>query len=94
MTKDMQVSVYFPDYTVTRGKSASEVLLKIGKKQWKFEDRLSAIKEMLARRAMHWSGTEIDPSLPSPEFLKALGDSGMVFVWFGDSDPFVGVPHE
>ena len=87
-----QISVYFPDHTVIRGKSASQVLLAIGKKQWKYQDKLAAIKRMLAVRAHNWSGAEIDPTLPSPEFLHALGESGMVFVWYGEEDPFVGLP--
>jgi hypothetical protein len=94
MSLETQVSVYFPDYTVIRGKNASEVLLKVGKKQWKFENRLDAIKRMLSKRASHWSGAEIDPNLPAPEFLTALGESGMVFVWFGPEDPFIGVPND
>lgn len=86
-----KVSVYFPDFTVVRGKNASDALLKIGKKQWKYEDRLGAIKQLLAKRAFNWSGAQIDPTLPSPEFLVQLGESGMVFVWFGDGNPWTGL---
>ena len=88
---DNKVKIYWPDYTVTSADNASEVLLKIGKKQWKIETEVKSIKRMLSRRAYNWSGVQIDPELPNRQFLKALGESGMVFVWFGDGDPFIGV---
>lgn len=85
-----KVRIYWPDYTITKGKNARQALLKIGKKQWKMKTDILEIKKMLSVRALNWSNAVIDPSLPSEEFLTELGKSGMVFVWYGDGDPFLG----
>jgi len=94
MTKQNEkksVKIYWPDYTITKGRTARQALMSIGKKQWKTKTDIQEIKKMLATRAFNWSNAIIDPELPSEEFLEQLGASGMVFVWFGDGDPFVGI---
>lgn len=89
-SSNKKVRIYWPDYTITKGKTARQALLKIGKKQWKTKTDIMEIKQMLAQRAFNWSNAIIDPSLPSHEFLTELGKTGMVFVWYGDGDPFLG----
>ena len=86
-----KVTIYWPDYTITKARSADQALMKIGKKQWKLEIDVLRIKKMLAKRANDWTGIEIDVDTDSRTFLRNLGESGMVFVWFGDGDPFFGV---
>lgn len=90
VTENSKVTIYWPDYTVTRAETATQALEKIGLKQWKMLTDVGQIKRMLARRASIWSNATVDPETPSHEFLRQLGESGMVFVWFGDGDPFLG----
>ena len=84
------VKIYWPDYTITTGKTAKQALLKIGKKQWKMKTDILEIKRMLSDRAFRWSNATIDPSLSCEQFLVELGKSGMVFVHLGEGDPFTG----
>jgi hypothetical protein len=86
-----KVSIYWPDYTITRGDNATDLLRKVALKQWEEEVTVPRMKELLAERAWGWSNSVVDPLLPDEEFIKELGDTGMVFVWFGEGDPFRGL---
>ena len=74
------IHVYWPDGSVTRGETATEVLAKISDKQW---DEPDDVKALLAQRAAGWNLAIIDPTLPDDLFLQALGGTGMVFVTNG-----------
>ena len=87
----VKVSIYWPDYTTTVAVSASRALEVVAQKQWEEEVSIPRMKELLAGRAWAWTNQIVDHRLPDDEFLKALGDTGMVFVWFGDGDPWVGL---
>lgn len=85
-----QVTVFWTDYTKTVASNPTECLRIIAKKQWEDFDAAN-IKRTLARRAYDWNGSMLDFELSDYAFLKALGDTGMVFVWFGDGDPFASI---
>lgn len=87
----MKVKIYWPDYTITVAVSATRALEVIAQKQWEEEVSVPRMKELLADRAWAWSRKIVDFDLEDKEFLKALGDTGMVFVWFGEGDPWVGL---
>ena len=88
MTK---VAVYWPDYTISRARNATKLLELLALKQWEEEVSVHRMKELLAERAWGWSNEIVDPQLPDEEFLKELGETGMVFVWFGEGNPFQGL---
>lgn len=87
----MKVAIYWPDYTITRAASATKALEVIAEKQWEEKVSVPRMKQLLADRAWGWCNSLVDPSLEDQEFLVKLGETGMVFVWFGDQDPWVGV---
>jgi hypothetical protein len=87
----MKVTIYWPDYTMTKAANATAALKIIAEKQWEEQVSVERMKELLAGRAWGWCNAVVDPSLPDEEFLSALGDTGMVFVWFGEEDPWRGV---
>jgi hypothetical protein len=77
-------TVEFGDGKSIQG-TPEEVLLEWG--AWAYvipplED-MDEIKEELAHRAYVWCGAIVDPELPDVDFLRAIGDSGMVDVVFG-----------
>lgn len=88
--KNERVTVFWTDFSKTVATNATECLRIIAKKQWDDFDAVD-IKKTLARRAYEWNGSVVDFMLPDYKFLKALGESGMVFVWFGSGDPFAAI---
>ena len=87
----MKTRIYWPDYTVTTADNATKALAIIAEKQWEQEVTVVEMKKLLADRAWGWCNALVDPSLPDKEFLVALGETGMVFVWFGEENPFYGI---
>jgi hypothetical protein len=76
----MALAVYWPDGSVTRGASATDVLRKVADKQWDQPMTSNDLKVLLAARAYGWNQSRIDVCADDHEFLRLLGDSGMVFV--------------
>ena len=86
----MKVTIYWPDYSMTKAVSATRALEVIAEKQWEELVSVPRMKELLSERAWGWCNEIVDPTLSDDEFLKALGETGMVFVWFGEQDPWKG----
>lgn len=74
------VTVLWPDGTRTRGETATACLEMIAKVQWSQPMTVTGVKYVLAARAYGWNATVVDPTLPDDEFVRSLGNSGMVFV--------------
>lgn len=77
--------VLWPDGTRTRADSATACLELIAKVQWDQPMSIEGLKYVLAARAFGWNKTIIDPTLDDDTFLRALGETGMVFV--SETDP-------
>ena len=85
----MRTRVYFPDGTMMDCDSPAEFFARLAEKQFvDHQVTVDEMKELLSDRAWGWNTTIIDPRLDDEAFLKKLGKSGVVFVHFGDDDPF------
>jgi len=73
---------------MTDALSPTLALCKVAEKQWEDPGDLGQFKRLLANRAFGWNESIVDPELPDQEFLEALNRSGMVFVHFGETDPW------
>lgn len=82
----MTVAIYWPDGAVTRADSAGQALDIVASKQWEQPMSVEALKHVLAARAYGWNHSALDPELPDDEFVRALGETGMVFVSDGSID--------
>ena len=73
------VTVSWPDGTRTVGRTATELLARLGEVQWQPCD-VPGMKQRLSDRAWAWDGSLLDPLLPDDAFLAALGASTMADV--------------
>jgi hypothetical protein len=81
----VSVALHFPDGTVLRASTASDVLAIWDHLQWTPVKDPDRVKAALSERAWQWSATAIDPSLPDDEFLTALEGAGLCAVsWSGE----------
>lgn len=76
------IEMRFPDGSIIKGKTATEVLERLAKVQWESVS-VEGMKHLMSARAYGWNNAIVDPALPDDEFVRALGESGMVFVTDG-----------
>lgn len=89
------IRLYWPDGTVLAGKDADDVLARLGRLQWTPLD-VETMKARLADRVLALFGIEVDPALPSDEFLTAIDAAALCAVdYSGDpAKPSVWRPME
>lgn len=70
-------SIRWPDKSVSRARTAYELLAYLGKDQ---ADPVGVddMKDLLSIRAQTWSGKYIHPAQPDPAFLRELARVGMI----------------
>ena len=73
------VTVTWPDGSRSVGRTATELLDRLGAQQWEPCSR-AAMKRRLSDRAWSWDGTLIDPELDDAAFLAVLTTSTMATV--------------
>lgn len=72
-------AIQWPDQTVTRARTAYELLARLGKEQIDPVD-VPDMKDLLSLRAQTWSGKYIHPAQPDAPFLRELARVGMITI--------------
>ncbi len=70
-------SIRWPDKSITRARTAYELLARLGKDQHDPVD-VETMKDLLSIRAQTWAGKYIHPSQPDAPFLRELDRVGMI----------------
>ena len=76
----MTIRVRWRDGHVTEAGSWTWLLRKVRRDAWNLPYRRTpaAMRSELARRAYVWSGEIVDPTLPAPQFWRALADTELI----------------
>ena len=69
--------IRWPDGSVSRARTAYELLARLGKQQLDPMD-VPDMKDHLSIRAQTWSGKYIHPAQPDAPFLRELARVGMI----------------
>lgn len=72
-------AVRWPDGSESTGRTAYELLARLGKIQHDPVDAAD-MKELLSIRAQTWSGKFIQPAQPDAPFLRELARVGMILI--------------
>jgi hypothetical protein len=70
-------AIRWPDESITRARTAYELLARLGKDQIDPVD-VTDMKDLLSIRAQTWSGKYIQPHQPDAPFLRELARVGMI----------------
>lgn len=70
-------AVRWPDKSISRARTAYELLAYLGKDQTDPVD-VEGMKDLLSIRAQTWAGKFIHPSQPDAPFLRELARVGMI----------------
>jgi hypothetical protein len=68
--------VTWPDGTTSKGRSATELLVHLGARQWSPIGK-QEMKALLSKRAQTWSSKFIHPAQPDEPFLRELHRVGL-----------------
>jgi hypothetical protein len=74
---EAQWLIRWPDGSTSRGRTAYELLARLGQAQHDPVD-VTDMKDLLSVRAQTWSGKYIQPAQPDAPFLRELDRVGMI----------------